>query len=245
MRDELDRGAMATLSGGHLAVDFSSGAVPALLPFFVRRVRSQLHGDRGADARGAGFVLPRPAAVRAPLRPTRRDLAPARGRRGRRIGTGLAAVAPRTRSCCCSSSSRASGSRPSIRRARSSPRTRAGTSARAACRTSTSAATRGYALGPILVTPLVLWLGLTGGLLAMLPVLVVGACCCAACPRSRARARAGGARAVERRRRPPRHDAPRAVIALAASPGSGCSRSCRSGWSRTAARKARATGCSR
>ena len=26
---------MATLSGGHLAVDFSSGAVPALLPFFV------------------------------------------------------------------------------------------------------------------------------------------------------------------------------------------------------------------
>ena len=35
MRDELDRGAMATLSGGHLAVDFSSGAVPALLPFFV------------------------------------------------------------------------------------------------------------------------------------------------------------------------------------------------------------------
>ena len=35
MREELDRGAMATLSGGHLAVDFASGAVPALLPFFV------------------------------------------------------------------------------------------------------------------------------------------------------------------------------------------------------------------
>ena len=30
----------------------------------------------------------------------------------------------------------------------------------------------GYALGPIVVTPLVLWLGLTGGLLAMLPVLL-------------------------------------------------------------------------
>jgi len=29
MRDELDRSAMATLSGGHLAVDFASGAVPA------------------------------------------------------------------------------------------------------------------------------------------------------------------------------------------------------------------------
>ena len=33
----------------------------------------------------------------------------------------------------------------------------------------------GYALGPIVVTPLVLWLGLgPGGLLAALPVLVVG-----------------------------------------------------------------------
>ena len=33
MTGELDRRAMATLSGGHLAVDFASGAVPALLPF--------------------------------------------------------------------------------------------------------------------------------------------------------------------------------------------------------------------
>jgi FSR family fosmidomycin resistance protein-like MFS transporter len=31
----------------------------------------------------------------------------------------------------------------------------------------------GYALGPIVVTPLVLWLGLTGGLVAMLPVVAV------------------------------------------------------------------------
>src|SRR5512144_2565676 len=35
MRDELDRRAMTTLSGGHLAVDFASGSVPALLPFFT------------------------------------------------------------------------------------------------------------------------------------------------------------------------------------------------------------------
>ena len=33
----------------------------------------------------------------------------------------------------------------------------------------------GYALGPIVVTPLVLWLGLGGGTLAMVPVLVVAA----------------------------------------------------------------------
>jgi FSR family fosmidomycin resistance protein-like MFS transporter len=31
----------------------------------------------------------------------------------------------------------------------------------------------GYALGPILVTPLVLWLGLSGGALAMVPVLAI------------------------------------------------------------------------
>ena len=29
--------AMATLSAGHLATDFASGAVPALLPFLVKR----------------------------------------------------------------------------------------------------------------------------------------------------------------------------------------------------------------
>src|SRR5262245_11989831 len=35
MQDELDRRAMATLSGGHFAVDFASGSMPALLPFFA------------------------------------------------------------------------------------------------------------------------------------------------------------------------------------------------------------------
>jgi FSR family fosmidomycin resistance protein-like MFS transporter len=33
----------------------------------------------------------------------------------------------------------------------------------------------GYALGPIVITPIVIWLGLAGALLASLPVLVVGA----------------------------------------------------------------------
>ena len=37
MRDEIDREAMARLSLGHLAVDFTSGAVPALLPFFAAK----------------------------------------------------------------------------------------------------------------------------------------------------------------------------------------------------------------
>jgi len=37
MREEIERGAMARLSLGHLAVDFTSGAVPALLPFFAAK----------------------------------------------------------------------------------------------------------------------------------------------------------------------------------------------------------------
>ena len=35
MRDGIDRRAMTALSGGHLAVDFASGSVPALIPFLT------------------------------------------------------------------------------------------------------------------------------------------------------------------------------------------------------------------
>ena len=75
---------MATLSGGHLAVDFASGAVPALLPFFV------LEFDLSYTATAVLMlaVLVSSSLVQ-PLfgllvRPARRDLAPAGGRRGRR-----------------------------------------------------------------------------------------------------------------------------------------------------------------
>jgi FSR family fosmidomycin resistance protein-like MFS transporter len=37
MRDGIDRRAMAALSSGHLAVDFASGSVPALIPFLTDR----------------------------------------------------------------------------------------------------------------------------------------------------------------------------------------------------------------
>ena len=37
MRDGIDRQAMTALSGGHLAVDFASGSVPALIPFLTDR----------------------------------------------------------------------------------------------------------------------------------------------------------------------------------------------------------------
>ena len=64
----------------------------------------------------------------------------------------------------------------------------------------------GYALGPIVVTPLVLWLGLEGGLLAMIPVLVVAAVLLRALPTLRAdRPGGGGATRGSGGGRRPRH----------------------------------------
>jgi MFS transporter, FSR family, fosmidomycin resistance protein len=39
VRTEIDRRAMVALSAGHLAVDFASGSVPALIPFLTDRFR--------------------------------------------------------------------------------------------------------------------------------------------------------------------------------------------------------------
>ena len=50
MRAEIDRRAMVALSSGHLATDFASGAVPALVPFLVERY--DLTYTIGFDASG-------------------------------------------------------------------------------------------------------------------------------------------------------------------------------------------------
>src|SRR3954451_14825599 len=39
MRAGIDRRAMGALSGGHLAVDFAAGSVPALIPFMTDKFR--------------------------------------------------------------------------------------------------------------------------------------------------------------------------------------------------------------
>src|SRR6187551_2988013 len=94
MTGELDRRAMVTLSGGHLSVDFASGAVPALLPFLsdefdlsytataalilaVLLSSSLLQPLFGlwSDRRGAIWLMPAGVALAA-------------------VGIGLAAVAP-------------------------------------------------------------------------------------------------------------------------------------------------------
>jgi MFS transporter, FSR family, fosmidomycin resistance protein len=164
---------MAVLSGGHGATDFASGSVPALLPFFTDKFdlsytltaalmlvllvsSSLLQPLFGlwSDRRGALWLLPVGLAFAG-------------------VGVGLAAVAPSywlvlflvfvagigvaayhpegaKLAAYVSGRKRASG-----------------------MSLFNIGGNTGYALGPIVVTPLVLWLGLgPGGLLASVPVLV-------------------------------------------------------------------------
>ncbi len=175
MRDELDRGAMATLSGGHLAVDFSSGAVPALLPFFVLEfdlsytatavlmlavlVSSSLVQPLFgllSDRRGAIWLLPAGVAVGG-------------------LGTGLAAVAPRYELVLLLVFVAGIGIAAFHPEGAKFAAYASGHKRASGMSYFNIGGNTGYALGPIIVTPLVLWLGLTGGLLAMLPVLVAAA----------------------------------------------------------------------
>jgi FSR family fosmidomycin resistance protein-like MFS transporter len=175
MRDELDRGAMATLSGGHLAVDFASGAVPALLPFFVLEfdlsytatavlmlavlVSSSLVQPLFgllSDRRGAMWLLPGGIALGG-------------------LGTGLAAVAPRYELVVVLVFAAGIGIAAYHPEGAKFAAYASGRKRASGMSYFNIGGNTGYALGPIVVTPLVLWLGLTGGLVAMAPVLVVAA----------------------------------------------------------------------
>jgi FSR family fosmidomycin resistance protein-like MFS transporter len=175
MRDELDRRAMTTLSGGHLAVDFASGSVPALLPFFTLKFDLSYTATAAlmlavlvssslvqplfglwSDRRGAMWLLPGGVAVAgiatglaasAPTYPLVAALVFA-------AGIGIAAYHPEGAKFASYASGRKRASGMSY---------------------FNIGGNTGYALGPIVVTPLVLWLGLGGGTLAMIPVLVVAA----------------------------------------------------------------------
>jgi MFS transporter, FSR family, fosmidomycin resistance protein len=166
---------MATLSGGHLAVDFASGSVPALLPFFVLEFDLSYTATAAvmlaalvsssfvqpvfgllSDRRGAMWLLPGGIALAG-------------------VGTGLAAVSPRYELVLVLvfaagigiAAFHPEGAKFAVyasgrRRASGMSYFNIGGNA-------------GYALGPIVVTPLVLWLGLRGGLLAMVPVVAAAA----------------------------------------------------------------------
>lgn len=173
---------MSTLSAGHGAVDFASGAVPALLPFLAERFSLGYAATAGvmlaatlsssvvqpvfgllSDRRGAMWLLPVGVLVAgtgvglAGIAPSYWLVlvAVAIG------GAGIAAYHPEGAKFASFASGR--------RRARGMSYFNVG-------------GNTGYALGPIVITPLVLGLGLVGTLVAALPVLVVGVLVLAALP---------------------------------------------------------------
>jgi FSR family fosmidomycin resistance protein-like MFS transporter len=183
MRESIDRRGMAVLSGGHLATDFASGSIPALLPFFTVKfdlsytltailmlavlVSSSLVQPLfglWSDRRGALWLLPGGLALAgvglafaalAPSYPLLVVVVFA-------SGIGIAAFHPEGAKFAVYVSGRKRASGMSL---------------------FNIGGNTGYALGPIIVTPLVLWLGLgKGGLLAAIPVVVVALAVATALP---------------------------------------------------------------
>ncbi len=173
MRLGIDKRAMAALSGGHLAVDFASGSVPALIPFMTDKFHlgyalsamllltatassslvQPLFG-LWSDRRGALWLIPGGALLAA------------MGVAGAAIsasyplvlllvlaaGLGIAAFHPEGSkfAAYASGEKRASG-----------------------MAYFNSGGNAGYALGAFATGQLVVWLGLVGGLVAMAPVLLI------------------------------------------------------------------------
>jgi len=173
VRTELDKRAMAALSAGHFATDFANGALPALLPFLVDRFglsytlaaalvlasaasSSLIQPLFGAwsDRRGALWLLPSGVAV-AGIGIALAAAAPAYWLVLLFVlvsGLGVAAYHPEGSKFAAYASGRRRASGMSL---------------------FSIGGNVGYALGPTATTPLVLALGLTGGLLLALPCLVV------------------------------------------------------------------------
>ena len=173
MRDDMDRRALGTLSVGHGGVDFASGAIPSLIPFLV--VEFDLgYAAAGAlmlaltassslvqplfgywsDRRGALWLLPGGLALAA-------------------IGTALVSVAPAYPLVVAVTF--AAGIGIAAYHPEGAKFAAYASSSRRASGMSlfNVGGNFGYALGPIVVTPLVLWLGLQGGVLAAIPALLV------------------------------------------------------------------------
>ena len=173
---------MAALSAGHGATDFANGALPALLPFLVDRFdlsytlaalvvlasaasSSLVQPLFGAwsDRRGAIWLLPGGVAL-AGIGIALAAAAPAYWLVLLLVmvsGLGVAAYHPEGSKFAAYASGRRRASGMSL---------------------FSIGGNVGYALGPTATTPLVLALGLTGGLLLALPVLVVAAALLLATP---------------------------------------------------------------
>ncbi|HYZ20475.1 MAG TPA: MFS transporter [Gaiellaceae bacterium] len=173
MRAEIDKRAMAALASGHLATDFANGALPALLPFFVDRFdlsytlaaaimlasavsSSVIQPFFGlwSDRRGAIWLLPAGVAV-AGIGIALAAAAPTYWLVIVLVlvsGVGVAAYHPEGSKFAAYTSGRRRASGMSL---------------------FSIGGNVGYALGPAVATPLVVLLGLRGGLLLAVPCLVV------------------------------------------------------------------------
>jgi FSR family fosmidomycin resistance protein-like MFS transporter len=173
---------MSLLSSGHLATDFANGALPALLPFFKDRFSlsytlvavlmlsshvssSLLQPLFGlwSDRRGALWLLPAGVALAG-------------------SGIALGAAAPSyilVVLCVLVSGVGVAAFHPEG--SKFAAYTSGGKRASGMSYFSIGGNV-GYALGPIVATPLVLWLGLRGGLLLALPCLAIAAAILAATP---------------------------------------------------------------
>ena len=173
MRDEIDRRAMVTLSVGHLAVDFASGAVPALLPFLAAEFDLSYTATAAvmlsalvssslvqplfglwSDRRGAMWLLPGGVALAA-------------------VGVGAAAVAPTYVLVLMAVFAAGIGVAAYHPEGAKFAAFASGRHRASGMSYFNIGGNTGYALGPIVVTPFVVWLGLRGGTIAMLPVLVL------------------------------------------------------------------------
>jgi FSR family fosmidomycin resistance protein-like MFS transporter len=172
LRVGIDRRAMLALSGGHLAIDFAGGSVPALIPFMTDRFHlgyalsamlllaatassslvQPLFG-LWSDRRGALWLIPGGAllagvgvggAAIAPVYPLVLLLVLA-------AGLGVAAFHPEGAKFAAYASGRKRASGMSY---------------------FNSGGNAGYALGAFVTGQLVVWLGLVGGLVAMVPVVL-------------------------------------------------------------------------
>jgi len=183
MRGDLDRRSIATLSAGHGGVDFASGAIPALIPFIVSEfdlgyaaagllmlavtasssLVQPLFGI-WSDRRGTLWLLPGGLALAA-------------------VGIGLIGIAPSFAIVVVLAL--AAGIGVAAYHPEGAKFAAYASSTRRASGMSlfNVGGNVGYALGPIVVTPLVLWLGLTGGMLAAVPALVVAVVLARALPR--------------------------------------------------------------
>jgi FSR family fosmidomycin resistance protein-like MFS transporter len=173
MRVEIDRRAMAALATGHMAVDFAGGALPALLPFFHDRfhlsytlaavlvlassisssVVQPLFG-LWSDRRGAIWLLPAGAAVGG-------------------IGIALASASPAyglVVLCVVVSGLGTAAYHPEGSKFAAYA---SGTRRASGMSLFSVGGNVGYALGALVTTPIVVGLGLTGGLLLMVPCLAV------------------------------------------------------------------------